>query len=433
MRAVVTMVIEIPDSEMSVNSIDGAVREKWKEFPPAGRSPTAGEGPSRAWDRVAREVERTAEKYDPGRLRRKGLERRQLWTSSGRVELRRQRYTDDLEEESYVLFDLRAGLERHRRSTAAARETYARLASLSMSYEKASEVAGLLPGESPSRMAIWKWTREEGKRLAAREGEERRRTFEYGDLLGAGGPAKDFVGIEADSTYVHEWRKKGNHEVYVGIAYDGKETVGRRRKLTNKVAVASLGGSKTFGQDLFVAAQKHHNVTEARHVLYSSDGAEPLETIRQEHFPHAPHHLDHAHVRRKVDEAYGHEHLDLAGEALELVFSRKRDEFESKVNSDMRRLPERRAKLEEMRDYLLKRWEWIYAARDMKASAPEVEFPTHLRGTGAEERMVGVLVPARRSLGAGGGHRMKRRGMGWTKKGAANIMRLRLRALGLQD
>ena len=73
--------------------------------------------------------------------------------------------------------------------------------------------------------------------------------------------------------------------------------------------------------------------------------------------------------------------------------------------------------------YLLKRWEWIYAARDMKASAPEVEFPAHLWGTGAEERMVGVLV----------GHRMKRRGMGWTKRGAANIMRVRLRALGLQE
>jgi len=96
-------------------------------------------------------------------------------------------------------------------------------------------------------------------------------------------------------------------------------------------------------------------------------------------------------VNHEVDKAYTYEHMDLADEALELIFSRKREEFGAKVNRDCRRLRKRRAKPSEMLDYLLKRREWIYAARDMKASAPDVEFPTHLRGTGAEERMAGVL------------------------------------------
>jgi hypothetical protein len=39
-----------------------------------------------------------------------------------------------------------------------------------------------------------------------------------------------------------------------------------------------------------------------------------------------------------------------------------------------------------------------------------------MNGTGAMERNIGAVV----------GHRMKHRGMGWTRKGAANTMRVRL-------
>jgi hypothetical protein len=39
-----------------------------------------------------------------------------------------------------------------------------------------------------------------------------------------------------------------------------------------------------------------------------------------------------------------------------------------------------------------------------------------MNGAGAMERNIGAVV----------GHRMKHRGMGWTRKGAANIMRVRL-------
>ena len=51
------------------------------------------------------------------------------------------------------------------------------------------------------------------------------------------------------------------------------------------------------------------------------------------------------------------------------------------------------------------------------------DVPEHLNGTGGIERNVGTVV----------GHRMKWRGMGWTKTGAANILRLRLKTLGLQN
>jgi hypothetical protein len=82
---------------------------------------------------------------------------------------------------------------------------------------------------------------------------------------------------------IHAWKQKGvNHEMYLGIAYDGKEKVGRRRRrLTNKVAAAGIYGPKEFGEDLFVTAQKHHNVVDAKAMLFGSDGDPVLEAIRR--------------------------------------------------------------------------------------------------------------------------------------------------------
>ncbi len=47
----------------------------------------------------------------------------------------------------------------------------------------------------------------------------------------------------------------------------------KRRRLRDKIAACGLQGSKQFGEDLLVAAQKNHNVVDAKLTLYGSDGA----------------------------------------------------------------------------------------------------------------------------------------------------------------
>jgi len=144
---------------------------------------------------------------------------------------------------------------------------------------------------------------------------------------------------------IHAWRRRAeNHEAFLGIVYDGKEKVGKkRRRLRNKVAACGLQGAKhrtcsppsrraraiarltrarasgprhapnagtafhhlardasglsfprakpnrgrPVGTGL-AAAQKNHNVVDAKLTLYGSDGAACLETIGLEHFPGAP-------------------------------------------------------------------------------------------------------------------------------------------------
>jgi hypothetical protein len=408
----VSMMVDVEDVNDLV-SIERGVTAAHREFPSA------------AMQAIVSLVQTTAENADPGRLRRKSDEVRTLWMTCGWARFQRRRYEDALEEKSYVLFDQRVGLKPYLRVTDAARKMLSALTAISPSFNTARQETEILLGDAPSTASLWSYTQSEGETIGAAIEERRKAVFEGGELPGADIPPKDFVGVETDSTMIDKWHAKGqHHEVYVGVAYDGKAVSrsGKRRRLTNRVAVTSLEGSATFGQDLFVAAQTKHNISEALTVHYASDGAEALETVRQVHFYRAEHQLDHCHVSSKAWDAYGWDHRDAADAVLKLIFGEKRIEFEEQITKDMKRFEGRRTKLAEYRDYILPRWSWIFATRRLAKAHPEVRLPPHIAGSGADERMVGELV----------GRRMKHRGMGWTTSGAANIMRVRGRQLGLQ-
>jgi len=378
-----------------------------------------------AWQLFVERVEERIERENASALRRKGPEERTLWTEFGPVTIMRQRYyyADGCEKKSFLGFDMRTDLAPRVHTTPAFAHCLAGLASIAPSYESSSGIAKLLLGDGPCAKTIWKVAQKEGERLRKQDAAERKSVFRDGELPGSDVPERAFVGVETDSTMIHAWRSKGeNHEAFLGIVYDGKEQLGKkRRRLRNKVAACGLQGAGQFGQDLFVAAQKNHNVVDANLTLYGSDGAASLETIRLEHFPGAPHQLDWHHVTEKVRSAYGWDLIEDAKKVMELVFSEDRDGFERQTNFDRRRLPGRRSKIDELREYVLPRWDWLFSYREMKRKHEEV--PEHLNGTGGIERNIGTVV----------GHRMKWRGMGWTKTGAANILRLRLRTLGLQN
>lgn len=412
-----TTVFEIPDRKLEVNgaaAVEEAVKRAAQEFPSA------------AWQAVVREIERGAEEAYGGRLRRKGRERRRLWTTAGEVSITRQRYTLDVEERSFVLFDRRLKLERRRRATRACREYVGRMVAWGGSYAKGCRQIGWGWGEGPAVSTSWRWAQEVGKEREAEARARRKAFFQQGLLPGADVAAPEFVGLEADSTMIHAWRQKGrSHEVYVGLAYDGKRTIGprgKRRVLRNKEVVTGVGGAAAFGEEFFVRVQERYNVCEVGAVLFSSDGAGVLEGIREAHFPQASHQLDRAHVVRATWEAYGSEFRGRAGQALALLLSEKRARLEQRVEEDARRYPERAEALQAWRQYVCGRWEWNFAARRLRRAHPEVELPDHLEGTGACERTVGTVV----------GHRMKGRGMGWTPRGAAHMLRL-LGLVLLQD
>ena len=125
----------------------------------------------------------------------------------------------------------------------------------------------------------------------------------------------------------------------------------------------------------------------------------------------------------RTRQAYTWERIDEAKKKklMGFIFSNDRDSFEKQSSFDRLRLRERRSKIDELREYLDDRWDWMFSYRDLKREHPGL--PPHLNGTGAMERNIGTVV----------GHRMKwrlsvDRQAAWAapRKGAANIMRVRL-------
>lgn len=286
-------------------------------------------------------------------------------------------------------------------------------------YSAAASFWGRAWGETPSAMAVWRATQRVGKDLLAERECLRRSVFEDGDLPGWEKPPPEFVGVEADSTYVGAWRGKGtSHEVYVGISYDGKEERCRRRRLKGKTVRAALRGPRRFGEELFAQAQSRHNVADAKTGVYLSDGAASLRLIQEDHFPRLARQLDWAHAKRRVSEAYGREGAARSSELIGRLAAGEREAVVREVRADAGRRRRRSDELRELAGYLEGPGADLYAVRRLREAG--VELPEHLEGSGGIEREIGVLV----------GQRMKRRGMSWTRRGAENLLAVRQDLLG---
>jgi len=398
----VVIVVEIPDEVVSVKSIEEAVSRAGREFP------------SLAWQAAVAEVEGRAMCQHPeGSLTVCGWEERTLWTTSGPVRFKRRRFRSSSEERSFLIFDLRAGLRSRQRTTEAADQLLAQTAA-ECPFAVAARFCGRVWGEAPSPMLVWHAVQRIGGRMQAGQDRLRRSVFEDGELPGWERPAPEFVGVEADSTFLGAWRGRGSApEVYVGLSYTGKEERHGRRRLRDKALCFGLAGSGRFGRDFFVTVQARHNVVEAASGVFLSDGAEALRNIQREHFPRHVRQLDWAHLRRRMDEAYGPARRERSAELLGKLYAGEREAVCREVRGEARRYRSRSEVLNELAGYLDGPGRDLYGSRRLRRSGAEL--PPHLNGSGGIERNIGVLV----------GQRMKRRGMSWTRRGAANLLAVR--------
>jgi hypothetical protein len=403
MRVTVTLALEIPDERVSVKSIDECVAEAMPGFA------------SQAWQKFVWGVEERARRqHRAGGLEVKSHEWRTLWTSVGRVRFKRRRFLSEADGRSVLLFDMRVGIRPWQRKTDLAEEKMAEAAADIPSYEMSARSLGRGWNRAPSGMMVWHAVQAVGRRELEAKLQRRRAVFRYGDLPGWQQPAPEFLAVEADGTYISAWRQKGvDHEVQVGMSYTGKSQRGRRRRLQDKWLCAGLTRGEVFGQDLFAMVQEKHNVTDVDHGLFLSDGAHYLRNIRRNHFPRLTPQLDWAHVHRRLDEAYGPRHRSRSAQVLGTLYRGRRGTACRQVLHDARNLSSRREQLRELRTYLEGPGEDLYGARKLRKSG--VSLPPYMNGSGGIERNIGILVV----------HRMKRRGMSWTRRGAANLLAVR--------
>jgi len=407
MRVTVTLVLDLPAEEVSVKNIERCISEATSKFI------------SLAWQRMVSVVEERAIKQHPnGGLVVKGWEKRSLWTSSGLVELKRRRFFSKADNCTLLLFDKRIGLHPWQRRTDLAEEIMAEAAAEIPGYKMAAKSLGRVWNHMPSPMLLWRAVQDIGRRQLASTLARRREIFEDGDLPSWQKQPPEFLAVEADGTYLSAWRRKGaGPEVQVGIAYTGKNQRGKRRSLKDKILCSGLTEAYLFGRDLFAAVQRKFNVVEVNQGMFLSDGAQALRSIREDHFPRLTPQLDWFHLNKKLDDAYGPKYKNRKTPVQKTLYAGLPAQAREMIQRDSRVITSRREKLHDLLTYLNGPGKDLYGARKLKNK--DVKLPEHMNGSGAIERNVGTLVV----------HRMKRKGMGWTRRGAANLLAVRTKFL----
>jgi hypothetical protein len=398
----VAMTVDIPDGGLTVKCMEEAVARGLSEFR------------NQAWQGIVTRVEEAAmEQYPAGKMRVKAWEWRTLLTRSGPVAFRRRRFECEAEEKSILLFDVRTGLERYRRTTEAADEALANT-SAETTYGRTARFWTSAWESRISTMTAWRSTQRVGGRIREGQAALRHDVFDNGDLPGWERAAPGFVGMEADSTYLSAWRGRGRKcEVYVGMSYTGKVERNGRRRLNDKGVCAGVRGPEEFGRDLFVMAQAKHNVVDVQKGVFISDGAGCLRLIQEDHFPQFTRQLDWAHAKRRIGDVYGRDNGSRAAFLVGLLVLGRLDDACREVRLDVRRKRSRAEALRDLAGYLEANGEDLYGVRRMRSKG--VDLPERLDGSGGIERQVGVVV----------GHRMKRQGMSWTRNGADNLLAVR--------
>jgi hypothetical protein len=215
-----------------------------------------------------------------GVLRSNGRARRRIVTLAGEVEVHRRRYRCGACGGELVPLDEALGLEPRSQHTLGVRERALWLAT-ELSYARTARTLEELRGLAVSHGQVHRWVAAEGSRLEAATAARTEAVLgAHPERDGPVGPRDGDVWVSADGTMVHD-RGSGTHvEVQLGLVFRGIERIGRdRRRLLERHYVGATGSWTTFAERL-VAACAAMGVTEARRVLFVSDGALAIRTDR---------------------------------------------------------------------------------------------------------------------------------------------------------
>jgi hypothetical protein len=275
---------------------------------------------------------------------------------------------------------------------------------------------------------------EEGRRLHREEETKRRRVFEEGDTLPSGSckdegeeEEREIVVVEADGTMLSSQEERGDRfEVKLGLMYTGKELESegakwKRYRLKEKVLYGGVEEGEAFGEKLYLRGEERLNLGGAKHLLFIGDGAKWINEIAGADYwkslqdpEGSVYQLDWWHYQRKLREALRGEEK-LIGELLRLLREGKGEEHRRLLRLRRMMIREEGEKLDELLDYLEDNWKGLYGSWSLRGKVKAQE--VLVVGSGAVEKNIELMI----------GRRFEKRGMSWSREGANNLLKLRVK------
>jgi len=366
---------------------------------------------------VLKEIDKELMKNrNKSRLKHEDLNERTIETMFGSITIKRRYYYDNKEDEYKYLLDEYLGLPSNDRVSPGFKELTLEFIQ-DESYRKSADKANKKSEASASHTSIWKWVQEFGSKLRAETKRKKEELFEWGvKPEGNGEKIKtDYIFSEADGTSIYlQNEDKSKGEIKLGMLYTGWEKLHPMSNNYSLVGKRMFGGvfdSTELWKEIEVGMYEKFESGADLEVVLNGDGASwidsgkdylPEDTYRQ---------LDEFHINRRIFWALGSSnYIPKINTAIENREKEKLIEILNKAKS-YRQKEKQKENVEELKKYFLNHWEALEDYREK-----DIDFPDNARGMGAMESNIDKVIA----------DRFKKKGMRWSKKGAKNLVKIKL-------
>jgi len=402
-----TVSVTVPEG-VTVGELEAAIQEELRE---AGR---------RLLTEGVAELEKVEFDGADGRWLRDRRRQRQLLTVFGWIDLERWYVRERSSGRYRFLVEMGGG---HEHATVGVVDQAVALATR-IPYRQATCLLSRFLRADIDHRTLYSWVQAEGAAIVEEEETLQSEVFEQGVVPPRDERERELVVSVLDGTYLKAQREgQASFEVRIGVAYSGRESVGKRAKwrryrLKERHLYSGVESAADFAERFYISAEAGIGLGSARHLLVIGDGAEWIETIAGHDRYRATYQLDHWHIldharRTFPDRPKFIERLATAlrrgqtGRLLALVSAARLTAGANKERVD------------QFFAYLAANSHGIHGARRLRRSLSEAGQLAAVEGSGAVEKQGDLLVS----------RRFKHAGMRWTKAGANRLLKLRVREL----
>ncbi len=357
-------------------------------------------------------IVQTLHRLEAGRGRRARRARwgrkRTLLTTAGYITIVRGRARRP-DGTRYFPLDERLGLEPHHEASPAVRRRGCQLAA-QHPYREAARLLSAEVGAPVDHKAPWRWVQAEGDHKLTARAERVNAMFEDGEPPpGPSGPVPERLTAAVDATGIRLIEAEGA-SVKVAVSFTGSEQVRatKKRRLVQRMVFADICDPDSFGRSLAYELERTYGGHRVEALMLLADGEPWIKHLADDWLPTARYQCDHWHLAQKIREASGaddHRYRRM----LHKAFGRPHALGKDLLAGRWRVEPD---KAEELATYLRHNGDHLHTYRSMGSGE-------WMRGSAPAEKHVELTV----------NRRFKRRGMRWSRRGARNLLAIRLEVI----
>lgn len=351
--------------------------------------------------------DRLERRRSPRARRARGGRRRTLLTRAGYITITRGR-ARRADGSRYFPLDERLGLPPHHETSPWVRRRGCALAG-DHPYREAARLLGAEVGAAVDWRAVWRWVQAYGDAKLKERAERVNAMFSDGEAPPS--PLREVperLHVAVDATGIRLVEGEGG-SVKLAVAFtESEQLTGAKRQLADRHVFADIGDPDHFGKHLAYELERTYGGHRVEAMMLLADGEIWIKHLAGDWLPTARYQCDHWHLAVHIREFCGRDERRfrrMLGRALGAPHALASDLRRGRYNGD----PER---ARELATYLTNNGDHLHTYRRMGPGR-------WMHGSAPAEKHIELTV----------NRRFKRRGMRWSRRGARNLLAIRLEVI----